>query len=933
MKKSVYVIVIFTFFTYFLSAQYATIRGRVTDKQSKESLVGVNIILKGTTIGASTDIEGFYEFKVPAGKHTLVCSYVGYIQQSATIEVLGNRTYTQNFQIEESTQLLNDVQVVASKVTNTQSAVILEVKEAKQVVSGISKQQIAISQDNNAAQVMQRIPGITIVDGRFVMVRGLNERYNSVIINNTLAPSTEVDRRTFSFDLIPSGALDRMLIFKSATPELPADMAGGIIKVYTNNTVESNFDQIQYGIGYRTQTTFQPFFRSKGSSTDILGFDTYRRLPSDFPSTDRFESLPTLSPERARFAHMLPNNFTPQEYVAVPDFSIGYTFGRVVNNGKNQFSNITAFSISQSFVHAIRSFNRYLEYDTTRPNEVLPRFEFVDNIYEKNNRISLMSNFSWLSGSKLKINWSNLLNQFGENETNIREGEDFIQDIGLRRHYLLGYRSRLIYITQGEVNYQIDENQSLNYSVGLNLLNESEPDLRRFRTFLPDNSSDGKYVMITPPSSNLFDASRYYGSLFEISSSHALNYVYKWNKPGFFKVFKAGVFSDVKVRNFESRYFSYLIPGSIPSDRKAELERLPLDQIFSNENVNPVNGFVLREGTRPVDSYDAGNYLTAAYIAVNSEYRRFNFDYGFRYEYNIQRLDGYQGLVPVRVNNPFGNFLPMLNTSYYINEKSQIRLAYARTVNRPEFRELAPFLFYDYKLDANKVGEPSLTNAVIDNFDFRYEFYPRLGEVFSFAVFYKYFDNPIEQRNIVTSELPQFTFINADYARNYGLEVEFRKSLKNAVSNPILERFSFNMNASYIYSIVDLGVQASAQTRVRPLQGQSPYIFNLITAYTNEKRKEIISLSYNIFGERLFAIGDLNFPDIYELPRHSIDLTLSKTFNKYQIKFGIQDLLNFKYRFYQDTDRNGSPYDAIDRNIFSFRRGTLFNLQLTYDLR
>ncbi|MCX8149495.1 TonB-dependent receptor [Thermaurantimonas aggregans] len=933
MRKLYFLVLFLTYFASLLNAQYATVRGRVIDKQSKESLVGVNVVIKGTTIGVSTDIDGFYEFKVPAGKHTLVCSYVGYNQQTAFIEVFGGRTYTQNFQIEESTQLLSDVQVVATKVTNTQSAVILEVKEAKQVVSGISKQQIALSQDNNAAQVMQRIPGITIVDGRFVLIRGLNERYNNVIINNTLAPSTEVDRRTFSFDLIPSGALDRMLIFKSATPELPADMAGGIIKVYTNNTVESNFDQIQYGIGYRTQTTFQPFYRSKGSSTDFLGFDTYRRLPADFPSTDRFESLPTLSPDRARFAHLLPNNFTTQEYVAAPDFSIGYTLGRVVNNGKNQFSNITAFSISQSYVHATRSFNRFLEYDTTRPNEVLPRFEFIDNIYEKNNRLSLMSNFSWLRGSKFKIQWSNLFNQIGENETNIRVGEDYIQDIGLRRHYLLGYRSRTIYITQGEVDYHLDDHQTLNLTVGFNLLNESEPDLRRFRTFLPNNSSDGKYVMITPPSSNLFDASRYFGSLFEVSSSQALNYVYKWNKPGFFQALKAGVFSDVKIRTFDSRYFSYLIPGSIPSDRKAELERLPLDQIFSNENVNPANGFVLREGTRPVDSYDASNLLTASYIGVNSEYRRFNFDYGFRYEYNIQRLDGYQGLVPVRVNNPFGNFLPMLNISYYLNEKSQLRLAYARTVNRPEFRELAPFLFYDYKLDANKVGEPGLKNAVIDNFDFRYEYYPRLGEVISIAAFYKYFDNPIEQRNIVTSELPQFTFINADYARNYGLELEFRKSLKNVVSNPILERFSFNINASYIYSIVDLGVQASAQTRVRPLQGQSPYIFNAITAYTNEKRREIISLAYNIFGERLFAIGDLNFPDIYELPRHSIDLTVSKSFKKYQIKFGIQDLLNFKYRFYQDTDRNGSPYDALDRNIFSFRRGTLINLQFTYDLR
>jgi hypothetical protein len=914
----------------FANGQNATIRGRVTDKITKESLVGVNVVVKGLSLGASTDIDGFYEFKVPEGKHTLVCSFLGYNQQVQQLEVVGGRVYTQNFQIEESSQMLGDVQVTAAKVTNTQAAVVLEVKEAKQVVSGISKQQIAISQDNNAAQVMQRIPGITIVDGRFVLIRGLSERYNNVMINNTLAPSTEVDRRTFSFDLIPSGALDRMLIFKSASPELPGDMAGGVIKVYTTHVVESNFDQFHYGMGYRTQTTFQPFFRSQGSPTDFLGFDTYRRLPSDFPSTNRFEDLPTLSPERTEFAHMLTNNFEVNEYTTPIDFNVGYSFGRVVNKGRNQFSNITSFSISQSYMHTKRDFNRYFEYDVTRPDEVLLRFEFFDDIYEKNNRVSLMSNFSWLRSSKYKISWSNLFNQIGEDETILRKGEDFVQDIGFRRHYLLGYRSRSIYIGQGEVNYQMDDQQSLNFTLGLNLVNESEPDLRRFRTFLPENSSDGKFVMITPPSSNLFDASRYFGKLIEISSSQAINYQYKNTRPGFFQVLKTGIFSDLKYRDFNSRYFSYLIPGSVSSDRKAELERLPLGEIFSKENVGP-DGFVLREGTRPVDQYQASNILTAVYIGANSEYRRFNFDYGFRYEYNIQRLDGYQGLLPIEVNNPFGNFLPMLNVSYYTNEKSQLRVAYARTVNRPEFRELAPFLFYDYKLDANKVGEPRLSNAVIDNFDLRYEYYPRLGEVLSIALFYKFFDNPIEQRNIITSELPQFTYINADYAENYGVEVELRKSLKGVVSNRFLERLSFNANATYIYSVVDLGAQASAQTRVRPLQGQSPFIVNMIMAYSNEKRSEIISVAYNIFGERLFAIGDVNFPDIWELPRHSIDLTVSKTFNRIQLKFGIQDLLNYNYRFFQDTDRNGSPYDPLDRNIFSFRRGTLFNVNMTYN--
>ena len=920
------------------------IRGRVTEQGTKETLPGVNVVIEGLNLGSSTDIDGNFEIRnVPAGAHKIVVSYIGYETITRIVEVKPGMNLLENFVMKEESAMLGEVTVAAARVTGNESSVVLEVKEAGQVVSGISKQQIANSTDGNAAQAMTRVPGITITEGRFIMIRGLNERYNNVLINNVIAPSTEVDKRTFAFDLIPTGALDRMMIYKSGAPENPGDFAGGIIKIYTNNTVEQPFTQIQIGTAYRNNTTFKPYQQSQGSSTDFLGFDNgFRSIPSVFPSTDEMIDASRTSQLRENAGRSLTNNYVPIEANAMPDMSVGFAMGRNFKLFGRNASNVTAVNYSQSFQFMDRDFYRYFEYDSVlEPGIVRDRFRYDDEIFEKENKISVLSNFSISLSPRAKLQFSNLFNQIGQNETNIRRGQDFVQLTGNdRENFLLGYRSRSIYLSQLNYDIAINDQNELHAALGLSLFNENEPDLRRFRTFFakPEGAEDRERIMIDPPSSNLFDASRYFGSLNEYIVNGGVDYTYtvKSTKKEKTKI-KAGAYGDYKNRSFDSRYMSFLIPGGISPDRREELVRLPLDEIFAGDNVSRSNGWILEEGTRPQDSYFAENILMATYAGISIPFRRWNVNGGARFEYNIQRLFSQTDTEDINVDNPIPSFLPFVNFSYYLNEKSQLRLGYGRTVNRPEFRELAPFLFYDFKLDANRVGQPNLEVATIDNVDLRYEYYPRLGEVFSLGAFFKYFDKPIENRNIITSELPQFSYINADYARNYGVEFEFRKSLKGVVSTPILRRLNFNLNASYIFSEVDLGEIASAENRrVRPLQGQSPYIINFITGYNHEPYKLMASIAYNVFGKRIFAVGDLNNPDIYELPRHSLDFTLSKSFETFTIKAGIQDILNYVYRFYQDTERNGGidlrQDDSLDRPIFTFRRGTLFSLDLSFDL-
>jgi hypothetical protein len=917
-------------------AQSGSLAGVVIDAETKETIIGAHILIRNTELGTATDYDGFYSIRnIPPGVYDVVISYTGYENlELKKVEVKPADNHKLDIVLSTNSLLLDEVVVTEYRTTNTVAAVLLEVKQSKQVVSGVSSQQIAKSQDNNAAQIVQRIPGVTIVENRFVMIRGLSERYNSVMINNVVAPSTEVDKRTFSFDLISSNALDRMLIYKSGSADLPGDFAGGVIKLFTVDNVEKNYTRLNLGMGYRMGTTGSPYFQSEGSPTDALGFDSgFRQLPGGFPNTRVLQSSARNAQLRQDAAHLLPNNFQANEFTASPDYSVGLSIGRDLPLGRARLTTINSINYSNSFQYFQRDFYRYFEWvDQTQP--ILTRFQFLDDTYERQNRISVLSNWRLRLNDRSTISFKNLFNQIGENETILRNGFDFIQrpndDLS---NYLLGYRSRSIYSGQLEGTHNLTPSRTLHWVAGGSFLIENEPDLRRFRTFRPQSQTDQNFIIQLPPSSNLFETGRYWGELFEYSVNHGLDY--SWSYPaidGKKGMLKAGYYGDFRDRDFSSRYVSYLYPGFFDPEVLRDLERLPLDQVFSPENIRTRDGFVIEEGTRPIDSYQASSLTAASYVAIDQPMGNLDFSSGLRAEYNVQRLDSRDDFQVITVENPVLSFLPFVNLGYNLGTNSLLRLAYSRTVNRPEFRELAPFLFYDYKLEAARVGNPDLVPAMINNFDLRYEIYPRIGETFSIGAFYKHFDDPIENRTIITTEQPSFTYINADFARNYGLELEFRKSFRGATSWAILDRLAVNANASLIFSEVDLGQAASAQDRVRPLQGQSPYIINLALYYEDPNRGWSGSMVYNIFGDRIYSVGDLNFPTIYELSRHSLDLTLTKRFGpRIAYKLGIQNLLDAPFRFFEDSNRDEKIDRNVDNPIFTFRRGQLINLSFSYD--
>jgi hypothetical protein len=916
-------------------AQLGTIDGQIVDVKTEEAIIGANVVIQGTTVGAATDIEGNFAItNVKPGPYTIVVTYIAYKPQTIPDVIVeeGKKTTLKVTLVEDIAEL-QEVVVTAQKEISTDLNLISSIRESKLVVSGISAEQISRVPDKDAAQIMQRVSGISIVDNRFVMIRGVNERYNQVMINRTIAPSTEIDKRSFSFDLIPSAAIGQILIYKSGNADMPGDFAGGIIQVVTKEASQ-NYVKLNFSTGYRFGTSLRDFSKSNGSPTDIFGFDNgFRSLPSSFPSSNAFINTGRTDEVRMNAGRSLPNNFDYSTKLAPLDFSGGIEISREFEAGAWKMGSLTNLSYSNSYQSRTVNFSRYL----FNASSIETRFNYHDTYHENDVRVNGVSNW-YASKGNTKLEFKNLFNLLGEDQTILREGTDlFLNSDRHYKNYSYHYQSRMIYTGQLQGTHKFLNNTlTLDWVGAYNYVHRDEPDFRRFRTFRTISSGEEGYQMQLPPSANLFETGRFYSDLKDNGYSHGLNVEKKFGDPGNKRVasVKAGYYIDTKERQFNARYVSYLYPGFFDGAEEQRLIRLPLSEVFSAGNIKNQDGFVIEEGTRPTDTYRGTNFLPAGYLMGVLPVGKFDLTAGVRVENNIQKLTTATTAGELEVNNPVLSVLPSVNAAYNISQRSLLRVAYSRTVNRPEFRELAPFLYYDFELEQGVQGNPDLKTASIDNIDLRWEMYPNPGEAISVGGFYKSFRNPIESILILTTESPQSTYGNADYATAYGAEVEFKKSLASLGVSRFLRNTAINLNTSFIFSEVDLGSQATAQQRVRQLQGQSPYLVNLGAYYNDDEKLFSVSVAYNIFGPRIFAVGDVNFPSIYELPRHSLDVQVAKQFGKFEAKLNMQNLLNAKYRFYQDTDVDNKidTKGIRDATILGYTVGQQISLAISYRL-
>jgi TonB-dependent receptor len=928
-------------------AQSGVIKGNVKDGTSGESIVGANVLIAGTTQGTIADVNGdFLIPKVKAGTYNIVISFISYKTDTVgNVTVYPDQTTVVNTSLFEVSQELAEVVVTGAKVTNTDMSVITEIRKSDLVAVGISSQQISMSQDRDAAQVLKRLPGVTVTNGRFVNVRGLSERYNTVLLNGVIAPSTEVDSRAFAFDLIPSNMIDRMMVYKAGSSQYPGEFAGALINIETKSIVDDNSLAVSFTTGIRQGTTFKDFSSAPGSSTDWLGYDNGdRHLPSSFPEQNLQTFNLASDHEREKLVEAsksLPNTWNTTKSTSLPDYRMSIDFSRTANIGTVKIANLTSLSYA-SVRQVINQSNSYYESFDETTQRYGVRYQYQDERNTESKRVGIISNFIVELNPSHKLEFRNLFNQQGISQVTHRTGEEVKQNMDVN-NFAMGYYQRQIYSGQLFGKHTLSDRFAFNWVFGYSSVNADQPDYKRIRSQRPLGSTDA-YSIVLPPQSGTQDAGRFYSELKENVYTHALNVDFKLNPSASEEMqskISAGYYVAQTKRDFNARWFAY--GWSMLSNQPQEiLSQYSIAEIFAPENIgfSGVSGqapyFILKEGTNFSDRYTGENLLGAGYVSAAIQItEKLKVSPGVRIEYNRQQLGYFDDIGTAKeVDNPITSVLPFVNTSYNLTEKSLLRLTYSKTVNRPNFRELAPFNFYDFDYNANTYGNPDLVTADIHNIDLKWEQYPSPSENISFGIFYKHFKNPIEKviqpgSNII------YSFLNADKADNYGAELEIRKSLDGLVASPFINRLSIVFNAAAIHSKIVLPDNADTEDleKERAMQGQANYVLNTGVFYNDVETGLQMNLSHNIVGKRIYAVGDKDQNATqYELPRHQLDFTISKSFGSHwEIKGGVQDILNQKYKLTQDSDRNQS-IGKIDDLIVGNRFGQYYTLGFTYRL-
>ncbi len=902
-----------------IQAQTGGIAGKVLDAKTGEALMGVAVAVEGTSLGAISDLDGNYKItNVPAGKVNLVFQYVGYSKKKASeIEVKKGETLTLDQNLSSEDIVIKEVAIVASFKRESVSAVNMQLKNGTVIGSAISAEDVKKTPDRNTGDVLRRISGASIQDGKFAVIRGMNDRYNVAMINGAPLPSTEPDRRAFAFDLFPSGMLNNLMVLKSARADLPGDFSGGIIIINTKDIPESNYYNVGFTTGFNTTTTFQPWSYYQGGKTDALGFDDGKRaLPDGYPKTidavNKFLSTSTYD-DRTNMSKLFSNDWAVlNKKQALPNFSGQFTMGHAKQIHQVEIGSV--FSASYSNNNKFNDIQRKDFY--TIPDSFITKYSYRDRQYSNSVLWGVLWNAAIKIGENHRIRLSNIFNTNSDNQTVIRDGNNY-ENEQLRKGSLFSFTSNRLYSGQIAGDHVFSSQKiKLNWVGGYSRIWRTVPDLRRTLFTTPD-LEDTTYYAVIQSTANPDFFGKFYSKLNESVYSGSLDITVPFQILKNNCSFKAGTYQQYRTRDFISRNIGY-VTGPQSSFMLLTLSQ---DSLFLPQNIGK-KGFLIKEETKYEDQYFANSYLNANYAMFDFWFlKRLTINAGVRFEQYHQQVTVFdtKGERKKVVDTTSFDVLPSANIIVAVTEASNVRASVFMGVSRPEFRELAPFSFFDFNTSSSVQGRPDLQRIKTINSDLRYEYYfGKGGQMVAVTGFFKYFKNPIEVTySQSTGSNPELSWRNAPNAYNLGVEVELRKNLDflNKAWKGF-ENFSFVINGAYIYSKVKLN-----DTISRPLQGQSPYVVNLGVQYNNPKIGLNVSLFYNQIGRRIVFIGSdmsgtTQYNDVYENSRPILDFSVTQRVTKYaEIKLSCSDLIARNSTLYQDINKNGKLDDKDSRTI------------------
>lgn len=904
----------------FIQAQTCVIDGKVTDGESGEPLRGATIQIVEAKKGAYSDTKGTFRIKnVTPGTYTVRFTFLGYETKVVeNVECTGDKTITLNVVLTSAASTSKEVVVEAEKINDNAAAMLAERQKASTVSDGISREEISRLSDSDAGQSVKRVTGVTLVEGKFVYVRGVSDRYSNTMLNGASLSTTEPDKKSFAFDMFPSELLENINVTKSFTPDLPGNFVGGLVQMNTIDFPQGFSVRVNAGMGANDQVTNQlnQFVGYPSGSTDWLGISGSHRDAPAIPNPQEFVAL--------RSAVNAGDPAAIEQWIGIGrgfnNSLLDTRIGTAPFAGKGGISLTNVWDVAdESRLGFVASMNYGNNYGL---NRILRRgiqsdgqsllFDYSGRITTRSTNLGFLANVAYRIGTQSTISWKNTYSINSDDEGVYQHGNEFTQS-QFRKNLSFEFQEKRLFATTltGEHNFNVASNLLVDWKAGYSQSSRNQPDFRRFR-YQKDAFDETAPLEISIANQSITaqglgsNAGRFYSMLNEYSRNLNLNGTLSLQSTKL----KVGGLHESRNRDFTSRSYTYIqaIQSTIDYSQltfSADPSVVPNPiALFADSNFR-TDRLGISEDSKLRDSYTATETLWAGYIMADIPFSigalPIRVIAGARLESSVQQLYSFNDQdQQVTVNLDVTDVLPSVNVVVTPLENFNLRAAATQTLTRPSLREFAPFAFFDFQTQSTTRGNPNLTRALIQNYDVRAEWFPGPGEVLSASLFYKNFKNAIEETvDPSTSELIR-SFRNASSdATNYGVEFEARKNL--GFLSKDLTFLVVSANIALINSNITV-LQGSVEDS-RRMWGQSPYTINASISYFNPDWGTSATVGYNIAGRRIIQVAQVGVyqiaekykadgPHIYENPRDVIDFTITQNIGNLEIKAAVRDILN-----------------------------------------
>lgn len=908
------------------------VMGRVVSSQTGEPLAAVQVTIPAISRGTLSDANGRYLLTaVPAGTHDLVVQSLGYGRKTVTgIRVPGDAPTALDISLAPQAVALEGVTVSAAREQGSTTALLSERQRSAVVLDALGAEQISLTSDGDAASALKRVPGVSVVDGKFVYVRGLGERYGATTLNGAPLASPLPDKKAVPLDLIPASLLESVVTAKTYSPDQPGDYAGGLVQLETRNFPSSRLLKLSTSVGFEGNTSLQQGLGYSGGGLDWLGFDDGTRgLPAGV-SRDQAVRIPGDPSQRSAFVEAVTGAWMPQREDIPLNRSFGLTYGGETDVAGRQLGFIASGTYSNSFSTTDDLTERFFVLGAGPSAQV----DYAGESTTHSVALGGLLNASYRLNETDRVSVNTVYNRLTDDQSRVLDGLFLSQGPFI-------WAPRLQYVSNELISSQLKgdhvlpwaQGATLKWRAGVSRAGRYEPNTR---TVVYRAGEEGEQPeFFASPSSGLI----FHQNLVDDGASGALDARLPFSFRALPASLSLGASADLRNRDVYTRRFRFVPTSGGLSGPEL---RLTPDELFVPERVGTQLDVV--ESTFREDNYRAGLDVLAGYLMLDAELLPgVRAVAGARLERAVQTVDpsdplglSMEPLQGAELENT--DVLPALNLTLALAEEMSLRLGLSRTVARPQFRELTPFLYADYYGGLVSRGNPYIERSRIVNADLRWEWFFLPGALFSAGGFFKDFSQPIEPFAFQLGSSPAQTWVNTESASLYGAEVEVRATL--GFLAPALEHLSLNANVTVAESRVagdtvviydpDTGRPlpvASSGYEDRPLFGQSPYVLNLGATYRLPSTGTSATVLFNRFGRRLDAFGGQSLPDIYEEGRNQLDLVLGHPLGRgLELKLSASRLLGNEVRFTQTF-----PPDDETVTTRSYNSGRSFSLSVSWE--